>query len=44
MLSVLQSKGFLPDKDILWFKDNKAPHNENAWAERFWRPLKFLFK
>ena len=44
MLFVLQSKGFLPDKDFLWFKDDKAPHNEKAWAERFWRPLKFLFK
>ena len=44
MLSVLRFKGFLPDKDFLWFKENKAPHNEKAWGERFWRPLKFLFK
>jgi predicted alpha/beta superfamily hydrolase len=44
MLSALRFKGFLPVKDFLWFKDNKAPHNEKAWAKRIWRPLKFLFK
>lgn len=44
MLSSLQSLGYIPGKDYLWFKDNKAHHNEKAWATRFWRPLKFLFK
>lgn len=43
MLSALQFLGFVHYKDYLWFKDDKAPHNEKAWAERFWRPLKFLF-
>ena len=44
MLLVLKEKGYKPDTDLLWFFDKTAPHNEIAWAERFWRPLKFLFK
>lgn len=43
MLNVLQSRGFVMGKDLLWFKDAAAPHNESSWGDRFWQPLKFLF-
>jgi predicted alpha/beta superfamily hydrolase len=44
MTEVLKKKGFVPGKDFLWYKDKNAPHNETAWAARFWRPLKYFFK
>jgi len=43
MLSVLEDKGFISGKDYQWQKDISAPHNEDAWAKRFWQPLIFLF-
>ncbi len=44
MLIILEEKGFSFNEDLVWYKDNSAPHNESAWASRFWRPLKFFFK
>lgn len=43
MLNVLKEKGYDFEKEIYWFKDNQAEHNESAWANRSWRFLKFLF-
>jgi len=43
MLPVLKKKGFSAGKNLQWFLDAKADHNERAWAKRVWRPLKFMF-
>ncbi len=43
MLSLLQKKGYESGKDLFWFKDENAEHNEKAWSKRIARPLKFLF-
>lgn len=43
MLDVLPRKGFEMGKNLDWFKDAGAEHNEPAWAARVWRPLEFLF-
>jgi hypothetical protein len=39
MLEILPRKGITPE----WFRDEKAEHNEPAWAARLHRPLVFLF-
>jgi predicted alpha/beta superfamily hydrolase len=44
MLKVLSEKGYFLNKDIYWVRDNKATHNEHAWAKRFWRPLTTFYK
>jgi predicted alpha/beta superfamily hydrolase len=44
MISILLKKGYEKGKDLEWFIDKNAQHNERAWADRFWRPLLFLFK
>ncbi|MBI3195653.1 MAG: histidine kinase, partial [Ignavibacteriae bacterium] len=43
MLPVLRKKGFVDGKNLEWFLDEKAEHNERAWAARLWRPLMFMF-
>ena len=43
MLKVLNEKGYKEGEDIYWFKDEKAEHNENAWAKRSWRFLEYFF-
>lgn len=43
MLSALKEKGFVQGKDILYFKDSSAEHNESAWAKRVYRFLEFMF-
>ncbi|MBI5215134.1 MAG: histidine kinase [Ignavibacteriae bacterium] len=43
MLPVLRKKGFKDGKNLEWFLDEKAEHNERAWAARLWRPLMFMF-
>ena len=43
MREILSEKGFREDVDFEYFYDETAEHNEPAWAERVWRPLKFLF-
>jgi hypothetical protein len=30
--------------DLCWHKDAGAPHNENSWAGRVWRPLEHLLR
>ncbi len=42
MIPVLEKKGFKMHRDLEWFVDPKAEHNERAWAARLWRPLTFL--
>ncbi len=43
MLPALKKIGFESDKNLVWFLDAKADHNERAWAKRIWRPLQFMF-
>jgi predicted alpha/beta superfamily hydrolase len=35
--------GFREGEDLEFFFANGAVHNEQAWAHRLWRPLKFMF-
>lgn len=42
MLAALQRKGYREGKDYLWVLDEKAQHNEAAWAKRMPAALKFL--
>ncbi len=43
MLSALANKGYELGKDIYYFKDEKATHNEKAWATRVYRFLEYFF-
>lgn len=43
MLALLSQRGFVEGKNLQWFWDPQADHNEDAWAARVWRPLVFLF-
>ena len=43
MVSALEQKGFLMNKDLFVYIDKTATHNEAAWAKRVWRPLKIFF-
>lgn len=43
MLDALAQKGFARGKNLEWFHDKNAEHNERAWARRLWRPLLFMF-
>jgi predicted alpha/beta superfamily hydrolase len=42
-IEALNKKGYKTGKDIEWFYDPAAEHNEGAWAKRVWRPLVFMF-
>lgn len=43
MLNLLKQKGYVEGKDVEYYKDESAEHNEQGWAKRVWRPLEFLF-
>lgn len=43
MLRVLKARGYKKNKNLIWFRDEGAWHNEQAWAERLWRPLQYLY-
>ena len=43
MLEVLLRKGFVPGRNLVWFQDLSAEHNEAAWAKRAWMPLEYFF-
>jgi predicted alpha/beta superfamily hydrolase len=43
MLKALKKTGFVEGKNLIWYYDPNAEHNERAWAERLWRPLIFMF-
>jgi predicted alpha/beta superfamily hydrolase len=43
MLRALEQKGFKRGKNLEWFHDREAEHNEAAWARRLWRPMLFMF-
>ncbi len=43
MLIALRKIGFMDGRDLEWFCDPRAEHNEYAWAKRVWRPLMFMF-
>ncbi|MBI5731104.1 MAG: hypothetical protein HY963_08205, partial [Ignavibacteriales bacterium] len=44
MVAILKGKGFKEGKDLFVFIDEKAEHNEDAWAKRVWRPIEIFFK
>lgn len=43
MLRVLKSRGYTEGENLQWFLDKGALHTEQAWADRLWRPLTFLY-
>lgn len=43
MIKLLKDKGYEEGKDLEYFFDKDAEHNEYAWATRLWRPLRFMF-
>ncbi len=43
MISALETNGFLREKNFYWKKFETAYHNEQAWADRFYLPLKLFF-
>lgn len=43
MLRLLKQRGYQDNKNLQWFVDHGALHNEAAWADRVWRPLEFMF-
>lgn len=43
MLRLLRQKECAAGKDLEYFYDEGADHNERAWARRVWRPLVFMF-
>ena len=43
MIDLLKAKGYKRGKDLEYFYDEGAEHNEQAWAQRVWRPLVFMF-
>jgi predicted alpha/beta superfamily hydrolase len=42
-LALLKERGYKENKDLEWFLDEGADHNEASWAKRVWRPLLFMF-
>lgn len=42
-IELLNQKGYRTGKEIMWYLDENAEHNEAAWAARLWRPLLFMF-
>jgi predicted alpha/beta superfamily hydrolase len=43
MVNTLRNKGYVERRDLYYFKDPTADHNEKAWSKRVWRFLEFLF-
>lgn len=43
MLAALKSKGYEEGKEIRYYQDENAEHNERAWSKRVWRFLEFFF-
>jgi len=43
MIQTLVLKGYELDKDIIYFIDKDAEHNEPAWANRMYKPLLWFF-
>ena len=43
MLAALKSKGYEEGKEIRYYQNENAEHNERAWSKRVWRFLEFFF-
>ena len=43
MIEILKGKSFKENKNLFVFIDEKAEHNEAAWAKRVWRPIEIFF-
>ena len=43
MIGLLQAKGWEMGRDLFYFHDELADHNERSWAARIWRPLIAVF-
>ncbi|MBA4312632.1 MAG: histidine kinase [Chlorobiaceae bacterium] len=44
MLISLKAIGYSIGKNLEWYLDESAEHNEHAWAARVWRPLLFMYE
>ncbi|MCU7496169.1 MAG: histidine kinase [Ignavibacteria bacterium] len=42
-VSLLKKKGYSEGRDLMFYYDKNAEHNEPAWAKRLYIPLEFLF-
>ncbi|MCX6142190.1 MAG: alpha/beta hydrolase-fold protein, partial [Ignavibacteriales bacterium] len=43
LASTLKERGYEEGKDLEFFLDEGATHNEMAWSQRLWRPMEFMF-
>lgn len=43
MIKALEARGLQHGTHLIWHVEQGAEHNEHAWANRVWRPLKFMF-
>ncbi|MEL6824586.1 MAG: hypothetical protein AAFP70_22740, partial [Calditrichota bacterium] len=43
VLRILRRRKFSKSNSFYFYKDDAGNHSEQAWAERLWRPLEFLF-
>ncbi len=43
MLNLLKNRSYDFEKEITWFINENAEHNEAAWSKRLWRPLLKFF-
>lgn len=43
MITALKSRGMREGVDFVFIKDEKAPHNEHAWADRMPEALRLIF-
>ena len=43
MLTALNVKGYIQDRDYFWVKDSTSDHNESAWAKRLPKALIRMF-
>lgn len=44
MMKTLETKNYTKGIDYFWFLDEKALHNEIAWASRIYKPLKLFYE
>ena len=40
--ATLEAVGYIPETDLWHWHEPGAPHNEEAWAARVWRPLQLF--
>lgn len=43
MVDILKKKKYVKGRDLEYHLEKNGVHNEQAWAQRIWRPLVFMF-